>query len=129
MQIRLSSGDYNIVSSGQTFLFGLDKNLKITFIADNGLEFSIILEFINDGCGECKVDKRADGKTVILTCLNFDDMGTGLTRPIRIARIEGTEVFLMFWSYLEGSENGKVRSVKYTVFTGRHLEEHGNGKE
>lgn len=128
MQIRLSSGDYSIVSSGQTFLFGLDKNLKITFIADDDFEFSVILEFKNDLYGEYKIDKRVDGKTVILTCFNFDDVGTGLTKPIRIARMEGKEVFLMFWSYLEGSEKGRVRSVKYTVFTGNHSGEYEDEK-
>lgn len=128
MQISLSSGNYNIVSSGQTFLFGLDKDLKINMIADNGFEFSVILKFAKDLYGEYRIDRRIDGNMIILTCFNFDDMGTGLTRPISIAQIEGREVFLMFWSYLEGRENGKVRSVKYTIFMSDNLGEDVDGR-
>lgn len=122
MQINLSSGNYKIVSSGQTFLFGLYEDLKITIMADNGFKFSVVLKFEvdlkneTDLYGKQKIDKKIDGNIIILTCFNFDDEGTGLTKPISIAQIEGKEVFLMFWSYLEGSENGKVRSVKYTIF-------------
>ena len=121
MQVNLSSGDYNIVSSGQAFLFGLDKNLKISIVTDNNFEFFIVLKFRKDAYGEQKIDKKVSENKITLTCFNFDDLGTGLVKPLRIARIEGKEIFLLFWSYLEGATKGKVRSVKYTVFMSNKL--------
>ena len=53
---------------------------------------------------------------VVLSCLNFQNNGTGLISPVKIAEIEGREMFLIFWSYLEGGGERKVRSVKYTLF-------------
>ncbi|MBO5209589.1 MAG: hypothetical protein J6B68_09645 [Lachnospiraceae bacterium] len=123
MQINLSSGMYSIVSSGQTFLFNLDENLKIDIIADNNSHFSIILEFRQDSCDDQKIDSKSDGNIITLTCFNFDDKGTGLAKPINIAQIDGKDVFLMFWSYAEGEEERKVRSVKYTIFMNNNVGE------
>lgn len=127
MQVSLSSGNYHIVSSGQTFLFGLDKDLKLIITADNHFQFSIVLKFEKDSYGERRMDTRVNGNTIILNCFNFDDMGTGLTKPLSVAKIEGKEIFFMFWSYLEGAEKGKARSVKYTIFMSDNLGDNTDG--
>lgn len=116
MKVALSSDGYSIVSSGQTFLFGADKTLEIHVQADNGFEFGVILKFVTDDSEKYRIDKSMDDNRITLTCVNFEDAGTGLSRPVRLARIDDKELFLMFWSYLEGSDHGKVRSVKYTIF-------------
>lgn len=116
MQVSLSSGNYDIISNGQAFLFGLNKDFRINVVADNNFEFSVVMKFKKDNYGNSRIDKKLNDNTIVLTCFNFDDMGTGLTKPFSLARIEGKELFLMFWSYLEGSENGAARSVKYTIF-------------
>ena len=116
MQITLSSGDYDIVSSGQTFLFGLDENLRINIASEDNFEFSVVLEFQENSHGEREIKKEVKDNVITLTCTNFNASGTGLKKPINIARVNGKEVFLMFWAYLEGVEDGKVRSVKYSVF-------------
>ena len=46
MLVSLSSGNYDIVASGQAFLFSKDKDLRIDIQADNGFAFSLILNFI-----------------------------------------------------------------------------------
>ena len=64
-----------------------------------------------------QIDKILTENTITFTCLNFNDRGTGFSKPMSIAQIDGKEVFLMLWSYLEGAEEiGKTRSVKYTIF-------------
>lgn len=128
MQVSLSSGNYHIISSGQTFLFGLDKDLRLIITADNHFQFSIVLKFEEDSSNERRIDTKINGDTIILNCFNFDDMGTGLTKPLSIAQVEGKEIFFIFWSYLEGAERGKVRSVKYTIFMNDNLGDntHGN---
>lgn len=116
MQVRLSSGEYNIVNSGQTFLFGEDKDLTIDIIANDNFEFSITLKFLKDTSGEQRIESEIIENAIIISCINFDDIGTGLISPVRIAAIDGKELYIMFWSYLKGQEEGKVRSVKYTIF-------------
>lgn len=121
MKVALSSDGYSIVSSGQAFLFGSDKDLEIHVQADNGFEFGVILKFVTDDSERYRVDKSMDDNRITLTCVNFEDSGTGLSRPVRLARIDDKELFLMFWSYLEGADHGKVRSVKYTIFMQEQL--------
>lgn len=121
MKVALSSDGYSIVSSGQVFLFGADKTLEIHVQADNGFEFGVILKFVTDDSEKYRVDKSMDDNRITLTCVNFEDSGTGLSRPVRLARIDDKELFLMFWSYLEGADHGKVRSVKYTIFMQEQL--------
>lgn len=114
MQVRLSSGGYEIISSGHTFLFGKERSLKIDVSADNDFEFSVVLQFQEDALAEQRIEKEMVGNTILLSCVNFLDSGTGLNAPVCIAEIDGKGLFFMFWSYLEGKE--KVRSVKYTFF-------------
>lgn len=121
MKVALSSDGYSIVSSGQVFLFGSDKDREIHVQADNGFEFGVILKFVTDDSERYRVDKSMDDNRITLTCVNFEDSGTGLSRPVRLARIDDKELFLMFWSYLEGADHGKVRSVKYTIFMQEQL--------
>lgn len=123
MQISLSSGNYRIIDSGQTFLFGDSNELKIDVSADNGFKFSVYLKFENDDTHEQKIDSVIREDEIVLSCMNFKNSGTGLYQPARIATIDGKTLWFVFWSYLEGSLKGKVRSVKYTFFVSNDLEE------
>lgn len=123
MQISLSSGNYRIISSGQTFLFGESNELKIDSIADNGFKFAIHLIFESDETGEQKITSVVQENRITLSCFNFCDMGTGLSKPVHIAAGDGSGIWFMFWSYLEGSSSAKVRSVKYTFFMNNDMED------
>lgn len=118
MQISLSSGNYNIIDSRQIFLFNEKDDLKINVVADNKFQFSMIFKFWSDSSDKQDITKEIIDNNIIFSCINFHDMGTGLSSPVSIAKIDGKEYFLMFWSYLEGEENkGPVRSVKYTIYS------------
>lgn len=116
MKVNLSSGAYEILNYGQVFLFGVNENFKMDISMDNGFEFAVNIEFRNDGEGDQRIEKRLEGNVIHLTCYHFNNQGTGLTKPMSIAKVDGKEVLLMFWAYLEGGDNGKVRTVKYTLF-------------
>lgn len=117
MQINLSSGNYNIISSGQVFLFGEEEHFRIDVIADDGFQFALVLEFIKDSSEEMNVTHKIEKNTIILTCSNFKDDGAGSVKPLHIATVGGKQLFFMFWSYLEGTtENGQARSIKYTIY-------------
>lgn len=115
MRVRLSSGNYSVIDSGQVFLFREEDELKIDIAAENGFAFSLILLFTKDASNQLKIDKTVEENRITVLCHNFLDQGTGLMAPVSLARIDGKELLLMFWSYLEGGDQ-KVRSVKYTIF-------------
>ena len=114
MQVSLSSDNYNIISNGITFLFGKDKDLKIEVIADNGFQFTIIMEFKADSSGESRIDTKFFENEMKLLCFNFEDSGTGTKWPVKIGMIDGKGLYLIFWSYIQG-ENA-ARSVQYSIF-------------
>lgn len=114
VQVNLSSGNYTIIDSGYAFLFGQNDDLEIHMVADDGFEVSVVLKFSDDLSEEQQIKKDISGNTVVLSCMNFQDNGTGLASPISIAVVDGRELYFMFWSYREGES--KVRSVKYTLF-------------
>lgn len=115
MQVSVSSGEYNIIYNGYTFLFGKEENLRVDILADHDFHFSVVLEFLkDDSATERSIEKTVNGNTITFSCKNFEDNGAGLASPENIAVINGKELYLMFWSYVEGNE--KNRSVKYTIF-------------
>ena len=117
MQITLSSGNYNIIDSGQVFLFGENEELKIDVAANDNFQFSMIVKFASDESNNQQIKKEVVESSIVFTCLNFNDMGTGFSKPLSIAKVDGKEMFFMFWSYLEGAEEAeKARSIKYTIF-------------
>uniref|UniRef100_UPI004055E6C3 DUF6864 domain-containing function n=1 Tax=Acetatifactor sp. TaxID=1872090 RepID=UPI004055E6C3 len=118
MQINLSSGNYNIISSGQVFLFGEEEHFRIDVIADDGFQFALVLKFLIDSSEEMNVTQKIENNTIVYTCFNFQDYGSGSVYPLQIATIGGKQLFFMFWSYLEGKpEKGQVRSIKYTIYS------------
>lgn len=118
MQIEISSNQHDIVSGGMAYLFHKDADLTISIKADNGYCFSVVLKFVEDSAREQAVQSDMQGQDLFLTCYNFQKSGTGLSEPVQIASIEGKEMYLMFWSYLDGDEKDReqVRSVRYTLF-------------
>ena len=117
MEITLSSGNYNIIDSGQVFLFDENENFRIDVVANEKFRFSMVFKFIRDDSKEQQIGKEVMENSIVFTCWNFNDMGTGFSKPISIAKIDGKEMFFMFWSYLDGTgEMGKARSIKYTIF-------------
>ncbi|MBQ2983035.1 MAG: hypothetical protein IJD58_13115, partial [Lachnospiraceae bacterium] len=117
MEITLSSGDYKIIDSGQVFLFREDDEFRMDIDTNKDFVFSIIFKFLKSDIKEMKIDKQIDKNVITITCFNFEDLGTGFSSPMSIAKIEDKEMYLMLWSYLDGdSKSGRVRSIKYTFF-------------
>lgn len=120
MKITMSSGNYKIIDSGQVFLFKDADELSMDVDTNKNFAFTMVFKFIKDDTEEIKIEKKIVGNIITLTCLNFEDLGTGFSSPVSIGKIEGKEMFLMLWSYLDGdSKRGMVRSIKYTIFLER----------
>ena len=116
MQIQLSSGNFNIVSSGETFLYGPYEDLTIRVDDGDGFQVIIVMRFTEDASGESGINTNVENDSLVITCVNFSGMGTGLKRPAHIADVNSKKVYFMFSSSCLGDKDDKARSVKYTVF-------------
>ena len=116
MQIQFSSGNFDIVSHGQTFLYS-ESDLRISIGADNHFSFCIVMNFTKDDSKEgYHIDAKTNDNTISLNCINFQDDGTGFFQPIEVATINNRKLYFAMWSVMQGDKKGKIRSVMYTFF-------------
>ena len=79
--------------------------------------FTLNFVFLNIDMLDTKIDKKVVGDEMEIQCINFNRLGAGLVEPMSIAKVDGKEVLLMFWTNVEGSkEETQVRSMKYTIY-------------
>ncbi|MBO5485689.1 MAG: hypothetical protein J5988_01995 [Eubacterium sp.] len=118
MQVRLSSQEREIISHGTVFLFHENADFTINIAGDDSFEMSINIHFVEDVFQERGIDANLSQNHIEIICTNFAAAGTGLTVPMEIAVVDGRKIYLMFWVYLEGSEDkkSKARKVEYTLY-------------
>lgn len=73
----------------------------------------IRLNFMENESGEVRIQSRLKGDILTISCLNFENAGSGVSAPQEIAEIDGRKLYFTFWSYVDGKES---RSVRYTFF-------------
>lgn len=119
MQVKLTSQQYKILDYGTVFLFDENADLTMDIIADNSFEFIVSIRFINDISRAQGLDTEVSENCIKLTCINFSTEGTGLAEPMKLAVVNGKKIYLMFWTFLEGNEDGKqrARKVEYTLYS------------
>ena len=113
-----------LLDHGTVFLAETNGDLRLNITADNAFAFTLVLQFEENDTETRKIETRKIetrvSKTKIeLICKNFSADGTGLTKPIKLGVIDGKNMYFMFWSYLCGDDNGKVRprKVEYTIYS------------
>lgn len=115
MQVRLSSGHYNIIASGESFLF--DPLGDLTVQVDDGEDhMRIVLKFAEEDSGKRDIKTCIVDDSLVITCINFNTRGVGLKHPAHVADINGKAVYFVFSSNYIGDKESKTRSVKYTIF-------------
>lgn len=112
MQVKLSSGQKEILDHGTVFLFDENADLTLDITGDNSYNLR------NDSLQKQSIQTERLENCIEMTCVNFQSSGTGLRTPAKIAVVDGKEIYITFWSYLEGrGKNDKwVRKVEYTLF-------------
>lgn len=116
MQVRLSSSKYDIIASGEAFVFEPCGDLTIQIDEGNETLVRIVLKFVENASGKRDIETDIMDDSMVITCINFSSIGTGLKCPTHIANVNGKEVYFMFSSSYLGDVNNITRSVKYTVF-------------
>lgn len=116
MWVNQYSGDYRIIANGDTFLFDPWGDLTISIENEEGLQMKITLKFANDEKKEHRVETAIVEDFLMITCYNFDGLGTGLKRPTHIADVDNKAVYILFSSRFIGNKDQGTRSVRYTIF-------------
>ena len=118
MQVKLTSGDYDILDHGNVYLFDEESDLTLNLSFDPSFEVKLTIQFMTSSDREQRIETKNEGTHIFMKCLNFMDNGTGLNIPAEIAVFGGKRIYLIFWSYLQGRGNGKkkARKVEYTIF-------------
>lgn len=116
MQVAMSSGKYDIIANDETFLFGPDEDFTVQVMDESESLVRIVLKFVENDSGEFDIYNDIVDESLIITCVNFDGLGTGLKRPVHIADSNGKEIYFMFSSTLHRNMENRIRSVKYTLF-------------
>jgi hypothetical protein len=110
-----------VISSGSVIAYDGQSNVtfKIGTLPDN--QISIVLCFAKTEDGKQNLTGNGDGKTLTITCSNFDNsLGVGTNGPLLVGHLNGEDLLLSFWVYTLG--DGATRRVDYTFFNG-HLGE------
>lgn len=113
MKIHLNSNNYDIIDSGQIFLFKEDKNIILTIDTEDDLIFTIEFRFIKCNFKKIELKSSIDNDKILLECYNFPRQGAGLLEPVEIATIKGQKLYFLFWSDLM---SGGIRKVSYTLY-------------
>lgn len=116
MQVQLSSGNYDIIASGETYLFHNTNELSIRISDGQDFHLHIKLRFLTDDSKEQRIHGEVIDECIVLSCFHFHDSGTGMTYPWKIANIQGKDIYITFWSFVDGTNEPKPRRVRYTLF-------------
>ncbi len=123
MQIKISSGDYEIIDSGVVYAFQEEFDVTFHFVGNEKFKFNVKLIFKKSETEEQSIESNVEKENIELTCINFRESGTGINTPIELATFQGQKIYFKFWNYLEGgnSQNKKTRKIEYTFFAGKRV--------
>lgn len=118
MEILKSSGKLSIIDTGTVYLPDLESDFTLHFCEKPDFEMTLEIKFITNETEKYSVKRRIDGTKICYECVNFDEEGVGTIEPIELLTFNGKQMYIMFWSYLQGKLKGKkqARKIEYTIF-------------
>lgn len=116
---NIYSGAYELIDSNSVLYFKNDYPLEIEEVFN--ASFKLHIRFINekDESGTHNLQFKVNTETNVIEykCVNFDNpLGTGTVNPLEICTINGKKVFLHFWIFSMGGDNGVTRKLEYSVW-------------
>ena len=114
----VSSGQYEVIETGNAITFDENADIVIKIKASWNFEFTIAIEFKEDG-GERSISTTVDEqeKTIKYICTNFE-MGAGTAEPLEVGNAGTKKLYLHFWVE-KISASRYIRSIQYTVYKER----------
>ncbi len=109
------SSNRKIITDGTIITWDAENgaDLKINF--QNKFHVALRWMFPNDGKEKKLKIEIEDDNTMIFYCNNFNNsLGTGTSRPIEFATVDGRKTFIHFWVYRLGGTG--TRKIEYCVY-------------
>lgn len=116
MQYLKSTGDYTILESNIIYTYDADSDFEIVISPNQDFSFRVILKFVEDGDKKQELKREVNDTTIIFSCINFNDAGTGTINPLELATAEGKKIYMHFWAFKPVKT---VRKIEYTVMIER----------
>ena len=85
------------------------------------MKLSIIIPCKNESKSH-SLEINVDGQNNVIEykCYNFDNvLGTGTNKPIEIGQLGGKKMYIHFWLYAMGGDNGTARKLEYSIWKER----------
>ena len=112
MQVKLSSQNREIISHGTVFLFDENGDLTLNINAENSFEMALTVSFAEDNSQKQRIETNLSENHLMITCINFEPRGTGLTAPLEIAIIDGKKYILCSGHIWRETQKTKQRHVR-----------------
>lgn len=119
--IDITSGNYKILQSGVVESFSENSDVTFCVSEDDGSDDLFVkLAFVRDDTKQTRIDRSINKNTIELVCVNFNDNGTGLGKPVALAKTQAGILYFRFWAYLSGFDprQEKTRRIEYTFYIG-----------
>ena len=118
------SDEYKVIETNVVCLFNPYSELLLHFETGcDGFSFNVKLFFETDETKEEQfVEKKVTENEFVVRFTNFDNpFGSGTSKPIELATLDGKELYMHIWIYAIGKSDRKTtaRKVEYTVFMER----------
>ena len=115
---QISVGNYIVLESGTIVSH---QNEDITFEVKT-LNF-VFFFFLYEKTEEAKVESKVEGKSLVLTHINFDSpFGRGLTRPIVLGTIDDKKIYIQYVVYSVDKSSG-VKIFHYSFLSEKNSDD------
>lgn len=113
MNVTISSGKYNVISSGCVVADSWESDIYFHVQINTSLTLEIVLHFEEiEGKGR-DFTVEAKEKALYFKCINFSDT-VGTASPLELGEFLGTTLFFYFRNY---EEKGVMRKIDYAFYT------------
>lgn len=113
MEVKVSSGKYNVISSGLVLADAWDSDIEFHVQIIKGTILNIKLKFEEKEGRNRDLEIESEKNALVFKCINFSD-SSGTAFPIEIGTFIGKRLFFNFRNY---GEKNVMRKVEYTFLT------------
>lgn len=116
ISIQKHINEYEVVDSGFMYGFSVSEQYEIEATID-GYSFKILIDFVSDAsfaqpAWSSTVDTEKN--SIKFKCVNYSNsFGVGFQEPVKVATVNGSDIFFFLWT---NSINDKKRKVDYVFY-------------
>ena len=110
---------YEVVDANSIIAFNFDSPIDIIEEFNNSFKLTIRIIQKIDKTGERKLLSRVEEENNLVEFISYNfntSLGTGTINPIEICTIGNKKVYIHFWIYMLGGEDGRSSKIEYTIW-------------